>query len=125
MSEELENKENEEQEKITYLENGRIDYIETPDGTYKFNYVEEDLDFIEGPDGKYEFFYTEEGEVDNIETPIGNVEFYYTRTGKIDSIKGEDGEFIFYYSDDGKMDIEAVGDIDDVLMDQLMLFGIV
>ena len=125
MSEELENNENEGQEKYFYLEDGRVDYIETPEGTYKFTYVEEDLDFIDGPDGKYEFFYTEEGEVDNVETPGGNLEFYHTRTGKIDSIKTEGGEFIFYYSDDGKMDIEAVGDINDELMDKLMMFGIV
>ncbi|HPZ07211.1 MAG TPA: hypothetical protein PL110_03805 [Candidatus Eremiobacteraeota bacterium] len=115
-----------EEEKRICHPDGRIKYIDTPEGRYKFNYTEDkELDVVLCPDdSKYEFFYGEEGEIDCMETPYGTLNFFYTRSGKLDSINVEGiGEFVFYY-DDNDVQIEIVGEIDEILENELRLFGI-
>ncbi|OQA12858.1 MAG: hypothetical protein BWY64_03856 [bacterium ADurb.Bin363] len=59
-----------------------------------------------------------------METPYGTLNFFYTRSGKLDSINVEGiGEFVFYY-DDNDVQIEIVGEIDEILENELRLFGI-
>ncbi len=118
------------EEKVVKLKDGRIKYIETEEGLYKFNYTDDKiLDHIICPDeGKYEFFYDEDDDqmIDYIETPYGTLNFYYTRTGKTDSIKLESGEeFVFYYDDSGEVQIEVIGEIDEFLEKELGMFGII